>query len=92
MACKAVPPLLSFAGGLWLPESQLGLEDSAENSKRKNILPTEIFLGELGVLFAPVGIRDSHPSPGDESHRDVFSQSGTENPMVGAGLFPLSRI
>lgn len=46
-----------------LPESHLGLEVLPKNSKRKNISSPEIFLGETGGPFAPVGIWDSTPSP-----------------------------
>jgi hypothetical protein len=65
MACKAVPPLLSFAGGLWLPESHLGPGDSAENSKQKSQQPHKLFLGELGVLLARVAIYLLNPFPGN---------------------------
>jgi hypothetical protein len=45
------------------PESHLGLEDSAENSKRKIYSPRKIFLGELETSFWPGSNYHPHPSP-----------------------------
>src|ERR1700747_146034 len=59
----------SFAAKLrtWLPQSHLGLEDSAETASEKNQQPPEIFLGQTEGSFWPGRNPGLPPFPGNSA-------------------------